>query len=278
MKAEMSFTNNNPKTAVTRKTEVIKCEKKQKCILFIPGFLSGKNPQIKAKAELQRLFPGCTVRSMAWEENEASWTDILWRANDATSSDDAFNSFQINWNFLVNSSKDLLNNAFFSPKNIFQTRTSPSKRIVSKWFDAYRNAGAAAVSLSMIIAAMPKKEQENLVLVGHSLGAYIVVKTLESLFLRKMKINQAILLGAAIDSNDPALPAACQATIVPIEYTINYLDWALALYPLVASNTALGQFGYTGMQKVEMKKYILFPGIYHDNDRYIKELIKIREL
>ena len=273
----MSYTNNNPKTTATRKTEVIKCETNQKCILFIPGFLSGKNPQIKAKAELQRLFPRCTVRSMAWEENESSWTDILWRTNDATSSDKAFDSFQINWNILVNSSKDLLNNAFFSPNNIFQTRTSPSKRIVSKWFDAYRNAGAAALSLSMIIAAMPKEEQDNLVLVGHSLGAYIAVKTLENLSRRQMKINQAILLGAAIDSNDSAIPAACQATIVPIEYTINYLDWALALYPLVASNTALGQIGYTGTQNAELKRNNLFPGLYHDNDIYIRELIKSKE-
>ena len=129
----------------------------------------------------------------------------------------------------------------------------------------------------MIIAAMPKEEQDNLVLVGHSLGAYIAVKTLENLSRRQMKINQAILLGAAIDSNDSAIPAACQATIVPIEYTINYLDWALALYPLVASNTALGQIGYTGTQNAELKRNNLFPGLYHDNDIYIRELIKSKE-
>ena len=274
----MSIVNSNSKTTIATKAVTEKHDYTQKSILFIPGFLSGKNPQTKAKAELRRLFPQCKISSMAWEENETNWTDILWETNSASTSTETFDSFQIAWNTLIISSKDLLNNTFFSPKNIFQTRTSPSKIIVSKWFDAYKNAGNVALSLSMIIAAMPKAEQESLVLVGHSLGAYIVIKTLESLSWRQMKINQAILLGAAIDGNDPAIPAACQATINPIEFTVNYLDWALALYPLVASNTALGQLGYTGTQNAELKRHNLFPGLYHDNDIYIRELIKSKEL
>ncbi len=269
----MSFTNTNLKTSLVT-TATNKYDNIPKTVLFIPGFLSGKDPQIKAKSELKRLFPRCSVCAISWEENDTKWAEFFQRINVTK---DPFDSFQNAWNNLICTSKDLLNNAFFNPQNIFQTRISPSKRIVSKWFDAYRNAGVAALSLSTIIAAMPKAERESLVLVGHSLGAYIVVKTLESLSRRQMKVNLAILIGSAIDSNDSAIPVACQATINPIEFTVNYLDWALALYPLVSSNTALGQLGYTGTQNVEMKKHILFPNVYHDNDRYIRELIKNRE-
>ena len=66
------------------------------------------------------------------------------------------------------------------------------------------------------IAMMPKEKRESLTLVGHSLGGRITARVLARLAENGMKVRQAVLMGAAIPSDDPDLKAMGRASILPV--------------------------------------------------------------
>lgn len=242
--------------------------KNRKNVLYIPGFLSGQNPQKKAKEELRRQFPGCKVRSLAWDKS--SWLDIF---TGIQISPTLYSSVQSAWDSFAISAKVLFEAPFFlnRPSCILNLPGRPSAYTLNLWRNTVQKAKLFAKELAKLIEKMPKSECENLVLVGHSLGAYIVIHTMKQLSSRQKRINQAFLLGAAVDSNDSAIPAACRAAINPIEYTVNRTDWALLLYTVLSFNTALGQRGYSGKKPLRLKEIVLSM-LSHSSANYIKRL------
>lgn len=236
---------------------------KRKRVLYIPGFLSGSDPQKEAKALLRRIYSPrqYKVESMPWEHS--SIPDYIEAC------------CQTSWQSYEESCELLFNTSFFRPENAFKSLICPPKTILEKWFVAHENAKKVAHDLAKSIAAMPKYKRENMTLIGHSLGAYVVIKTLASLSGRHMKIANAVLLGAAVDNNDPSITAARRATIGSIDFTQNTSDWGLWLYALVSFHTALGFSGHSGVKSGKMRA-IPATAFEHCSSYYIRKLAQFR--
>ena len=72
-----------------------------------------------------------------------------------------------------------------------------------RWKNARTNADAAAAKLAGELISMSDDKLSQLTLVGHSLGARIIVRALAKLAVEGKKIKTAVILAAAMPSNDP---------------------------------------------------------------------------
>ena len=79
------------------------------------------------------------------------------------------------------------------------------------WKKSFANADSFAVDLADKIEAMPEEERASLVLVGHSMGGRIVVRTMAILADRGVYIQQGIVMAAAIPRDDPDVAKFAQA-------------------------------------------------------------------
>ena len=96
------------------------------------------------------------------------------------------------------------------------------------------------------IAMMPAEERASLTLVGHSLGGRIVARVLARLAEHGMKVRQAILLGAAIPSDDPDLAKMGRASELPVLAVCNPDDNVLRyVYATVGGERGVA-FGANG--------------------------------
>lgn len=96
------------------------------------------------------------------------------------------------------------------------------------------------------IATMPAARRATLTLVGHSLGGRIVVRVMAQLAKRGIKIRQAILMGAAIPSDDQDLAKMGLASVLPVLALCNPNDFTLRyVYATVGGegNVAYGANG-----------------------------------
>ena len=99
------------------------------------------------------------------------------------------------------------------------------------------------------IEKMSPAERERLILIGHSLGGRIVIRTLHQLSQKKLQIRQGIILGAALDNDDEQVKTAILASKESIDSVINPTDDKLKEYHhnfFVGKKTALGT-GYIGV-------------------------------
>ena len=86
------------------------------------------------------------------------------------------------------------------------------------------------------IAMMPPDVRTNLTLVGHSLGGRITARVLARLAENGLKVKQAILMGAAIPSDDPDLEKMGRASALPVLAVCNPDDVVLRyVYTMVGA-------------------------------------------
>ena len=85
----------------------------------------------------------------------------------------------------------------------------PSTQVhVEEWnsddtfFESAKAADAFAEVLAEKIEALPENRRKNLILVGHSLGGRVVVRTTAKLSRKHIAIRQAVFLAAAIPADD----------------------------------------------------------------------------
>ena len=114
------------------------------------------------------------------------------------------------------------------------------------WKKAMRNADQAAHGLADEVARMPDGARTNMTLVGHSLGARIVVRTLAELAGKGLKVKQGILLGAAIPNADPDLERAGKASCLPVLAVCNPKDMTLKYAYGAAGGESAPAFGTDG--------------------------------
>ena len=95
------------------------------------------------------------------------------------------------------------------------------------WKQSVKNADAASIRLAEELAAMPEAQRNRIILIGHSLGGRICVRTLARLGERKIRIRQAILLAAAIPADDPDIPKSFCGTAAPLLNLCNPYDVTL---------------------------------------------------
>ena len=116
------------------------------------------------------------------------------------------------------------------------------------WDVTKKNAREVMEKFFQEILSMPEKERLDLVLVGHSIGAEIVIEILNKLADEGKKIHSAALLGAAIAENDPRIGRSLEALRFYCFNIFNPGDWVLLfLFPLdKPGSTSLGLYGWHG--------------------------------
>lgn len=107
------------------------------------------------------------------------------------------------------------------------------------------NAREYTVALLAEIRAMPAARRRELILVGHSIGASIVVEVLTNLAKDGSQIREVVLLGAALPNDDPRLWDVLKAVRQRC-YSVAFAgDGVLKLlYPFSENNTPLGISGW----------------------------------
>ena len=96
-----------------------------------------------------------------------------------------------------------------------------------RWKNARTNADAAAAKLAGELMSMPEGKLSQLTLVGHSLGARIIVRALAKLAVEGKKRKTAVILAAAMPSNDPDALNFTAATIEQATIVCNPKDTML---------------------------------------------------
>ena len=96
-----------------------------------------------------------------------------------------------------------------------------------RWTKARTNADAEAAKLAAELISMPEDKLIQLTLVGHSLGARIVVRALAKLAVEGKKVKTAVILAAAMPSNDSDVMNFTVATIEPVTIVCNPKDTML---------------------------------------------------
>ena len=122
------------------------------------------------------------------------------------------------------------------------------------WENAVANAGKSAIALTDEITKMNKAQQNDLILVGHSLGAKIVVDIMAELSDRNIPIQKGILLGPAISADDANLRRAVQCSQLIVvrgedDQVMKYF------YPLVSNGKVA--IGDKGSNTGSIKEYVV---------------------
>ena len=129
------------------------------------------------------------------------------------------------------------------------------------WERAKLEADLLAGELAKEIFAMTDAERANLVLIGHSIGARVVVKAMADLNGFGMNIRRGVFLGAALPDDDESIPKALQASRCPCINISNRKDWVLSvIYSSIVGDyeeCALGAYGsrakYSEMSLIDVK-------------------------
>lgn len=124
-----------------------------------------------------------------------------------------------------------------------------------QWTAAIAAADAFAPELAQDIINKTEKEREEIILIGHSLGCRIIVKTAEILASKNVKIKQFIMLGGALDMDydlTPVVKASYQTNINVFSRNDSVLKYAY--------NNAQGKFaiGFAGIEKMPSEKFIQY--------------------
>lgn len=117
------------------------------------------------------------------------------------------------------------------------SKVFPAAKVEFKGWDGNRLVWPHAVDaaektswrIAFEVAMLPKGERENLVIVGHSLGARITARVLARLGEHGLKVRQGLLLAAALPNDDADLAkmgagSACSVVSVrnPKDVTLRY--------------------------------------------------------
>ena len=144
--------------------------------------------------------------------------------------------------------------------------------------ECLQRADKEAIQLAERIAALPEKKRRNLVLVGHSLGGRIAIRTMSRLSQKNLPIRSGIFLAAAIPHDDPDIAFAIKNSLEPNVNIYNRQDYILRhAYGVLGEDfkNALGAYGYAyGFQH---KHLLQFENISSDRpvtsaDEYIARL------
>ena len=111
------------------------------------------------------------------------------------------------------------------------------------WSESVTNADAYVATLVTAIDAMKPEDRQRLTLIGHSLGGRIVAKTVAELQRKNVKIQNAVMLAAAIPFDDADAELALQSKSMPVISIYNPNDKMLKYAYRIAggeNSTALG--------------------------------------
>ena len=217
-----------------------------KTVLYIPGFLSGNDSQAEMLHALSRVFPSTyDIYSLPWEMKTTDEWHFPWESGGS-------DSFAGSWNRYLSKAADVVN-SIPADSNEVLSKALLLLTIIPRWDQAVESAKIASRALAQSLLRLSDQEREKIILVGHSLGANIVIRTLYKLNTNNVCIWKAVLLGAAMNYNDKMIRPACNGVKDRIISVINSADYALALYSMINSEEALG-CGYGGL--IDRQRYL----------------------
>lgn len=230
-------------------------------IWYIPGLFSGDNPQNTALILLRKIYPNATeIKHLCWE-NKAEESISLEPLESIFS---AFTLLDI-----PSLLSDLSNYTKFLtiPVDLGKKGLEIFKGRLKKSIEA---AEKMAQMLSDRIANMPSSQRKKLILIGHSLGGYIIIRTLAKLHPQDLSIHSGVLLGAAIDNKDIDILSAVKATQKGIFSMVNPDDNALAGFQLATGKYALGTgCGLIRFDHTKYREIVTLKSIEHSSFFYL---------
>ena len=117
------------------------------------------------------------------------------------------------------------------------------------WSASLAEADKEAVRFAEYLAEWPSAARSDLTVVGHSLGARIVIKAAAILASRGLQVGEIVALAAAMPADDPSLGDAAKASMRPMTVMCNPNDFTLKrLYGIMGGESAkaLGLAGPPG--------------------------------
>lgn len=112
------------------------------------------------------------------------------------------------------------------------------------WEQCVRNADTLTRELQKKLLALPRAKRNNLIIVGHSLGGLVAVRSLAYLNKHRAKVRRGVLLAAAIADDDPDIGRAIRGSHEPLINIICREDGALRLaLGLISGRGPLGTYG-----------------------------------
>ncbi len=162
----------------------------------------------------------------------------------------------------TNDTVSILEKCFQGSKTeVIKWKAPPSSNILQtgkNWSDTLYRTVQVSEEVCQKINAMSFEDQQKLILVGHSLGGNIVIKTLARCQNSGVQIKKFIIVGAAMHNDDADIEKAVKAVRETSISVVNPQDKALGYYYRFAEDyPALG----TGYAKIV-------------NDKNFKEIIR----
>ncbi len=188
-------------------------------IYYIPGLYSADDPQKEALKLLNTIYPNAKqIKTVTWE-NQNGKNIKLDLITTTTLALDATNPLLA----LIDLARMTVGS------------------IQERWDNALNDVVPTSELLANEIANLSSTDRQKLILIGHSLGGNIVIRTLANLYRRDVTIHSAVLLGAAIDNMEPQILSAVKATQDAVFSMVNPDDAILNLFFKTATgNRALG--------------------------------------
>lgn len=211
----------------------------QKTVLFIPGFLSGNDSQAEMLHALGDVFPSSyNISSLPWERKTTNEWSFPWESIDNE-------SFSNSWNNYLSKTAQTAS-SLVSSNSAFPSKEFLPLDIGPRWVQALESASITAEAIANSLLRLSEEEREKIILVGHSLGANIIINILYKLSLKRARIWKALLLGAAANNDDTIIRPACNGVKDKIISVINTADYILGIYSLISTEHALGR-GFNGL-------------------------------
>ena len=152
----------------------------------------------------------------------------------------------------------------------------PRSGDITKFFEDWESAKAksneAVNSLSERIQDLAVSKRRNLTIVGYSLGARIAIKAIAQSGCR---INHFVVLGAAINNDDPSIETALNACREQSLSIVNMQDGALGAYRASENHAAMGA-GYAKIVDRDVLCELAYQGgpVGHDANGFLDCLNK----
>ncbi len=241
------------------------------------GFAAGKEEPVLNSNELKqdsvssRLITDKTQKETSIKDKNDSEKPIVWFVHGMVSIRDKFDEEMNVLREIYPNAEEITLKKWNSPK------MNPAQMGVA-WSISLENSMKYVPELSNEIMLLPPEKQQRLILIGHSLGGRILVKTSAILKKNNVHVKKIILAGAAINNDDPDIPATFEVSNETVENIINFNDVMLTVYKVGAEfHSALGT-GYLYItDKKQFREIVMSGTVEHYGYRYFqkyKEVLK----
>lgn len=244
-------------------------------LMFIGVGVGNENP-VLSNSEMKPDSASIVVTEKTQEESSIdvkkdSEKPIVWFVHGMVSIRDKFEKEMDVLREIYPNAEEVTLKKWNSPK------MNPAQMGVA-WSISLENSTKFVPELANEIMALPSEKRQRLILIGHSLGGRILVKTSVILKKNNVHVKKIILAGAAINNDDPDIPATFEVSNETVENIINFNDIMLTVYKVGAEfHSALGT-GYLYITDQKQFREIVMSGtVEHYGYRYFqkyKEVLK----